>query len=86
MQSSWQYLDAILKGYKAKDIERWQHTREIVAIIYNKNNKRTRKASDLIKLPTDKAAPIPETKTERLTPERFNELAEMYKKIQFKKI
>jgi 16S rRNA A1518/A1519 N6-dimethyltransferase RsmA/KsgA/DIM1 with predicted DNA glycosylase/AP lyase activity len=86
MKSSWSYLQAIGEGYRNKDIELWRHTREIVAIIYNKNNKRTRKSSELIKLPTDKIKPHPETKTERLTPERFKELAEMYKKIKFKKI
>jgi len=86
MQSSWQYLDAILKGYKAKDIEQWERTREIVAMIYNKNNKRPKKAKDLIKLPTDIAAPTPETQTKRLTAQQFKELAEMYNKIQFKKI
>jgi len=87
MKSSWQYLEAIAQGYRNKDIEKWQHTREIIAIIFNKNNKRSRRASELIKLPTDrKEAPTKETKAERITPERFKELAEMYKKIQFKKI
>jgi hypothetical protein len=85
MQSSWLFLGAVAQGYRNKDIEQWAHTREIIAIIYNKNNRRTKKSSQLIRLPIDSKEKL-EPKTERLTPERFKELADIYNKIQFKKI
>jgi hypothetical protein len=78
--STWQYLRCISTGFYNKDVDRWRHTREILAMIFNKNNKRPKKSSQLIKLPTDTNG----TTAKKMTPEEYKAMNELIKNSEFK--
>lgn len=57
-----------------KKCEQWEHTREIIGIIYNTNSKTKRDSIKLMPLPTDKAK-----RTNEITVEQRDHLLEKIK-------
>lgn len=61
-----------LDSARLRDEVEWRQTREIVAIVYNTNSKKSKKGKELIPLSID--APILVKKISRMSPKMFREL------------
>jgi hypothetical protein len=63
-----------LDSARLRDEVEWRQTREVVAMIYNTNSKKTKKGKDLIPLSID--APLLVKKIKRMTATEFKKLVE----------